>query len=115
MEDVASELMLSAGTIARYVSSAMDKNPRANEAEALKVATEKTVVVNWDYGKQLWTSEAQENVTRHIFITGGVVSSLGKGLTRASAAFDLSASPCKSDPITSIRDDEPSARWGFRR
>lgn len=33
------------------------------------------------YGRR---QETQENVTRHIFVTGGVVSSLGKGLTASS-------------------------------
>ena len=40
MEDVASELMLSAGTVRNYVSSAMDKTHARTRAEALKVATE---------------------------------------------------------------------------
>ena len=40
MEDVASELMLSAGTVRNYVSSAMDKTHAHTRAEALKVATE---------------------------------------------------------------------------
>lgn len=39
-EDVASELMLSAGTVRNYVSSAMDKTHARTRAEALKVATE---------------------------------------------------------------------------
>ena len=33
------------------------------------------------YGRR---QDAQENITRHIFVTGGVVSSLGKGLTASS-------------------------------
>ena len=40
VEDVASELMLSAGTVRNYVSSAMDKTHARTRAEALKVATE---------------------------------------------------------------------------
>ena len=40
VEDVASELMLSAGTVRTYVSSAMDKTHARTRAEALKVATE---------------------------------------------------------------------------
>ena len=40
VEDVASELMLSAGTVRNYVSSAMDKTNARTRAEALKVATE---------------------------------------------------------------------------
>ena len=40
VEDVASELMLSAGTVRNYVSSAMDKTHAHTRAEALKVATE---------------------------------------------------------------------------
>ena len=40
VEDVASELMLSAGTVRNYVSSAMDKIHAHTRAEALKVATE---------------------------------------------------------------------------
>ena len=40
VEDVASELMLSAGTVRNYVSSAMDKTHARTKAEALKVATE---------------------------------------------------------------------------
>ena len=31
-----------------------------------------------------WTSMSQPHVTKHIFVTGGVVSSLGKGLTASS-------------------------------
>ena len=40
VEDVALELMLSAGTVRNYVSSAMDKTHARTRAEALKVATE---------------------------------------------------------------------------
>ncbi len=40
VEDVASELMLSAGTVRNYVSSAMDKTHARTRVEALKVATE---------------------------------------------------------------------------
>ena len=40
VEDVASELMLSAGTVRNYVSSAMEKTHARTRAEALKVATE---------------------------------------------------------------------------
>ena len=40
VEDVASELMLSAGTVRNYVSSAMDNTHARTRAEALKVATE---------------------------------------------------------------------------
>lgn len=40
VEDVASELMLSAGTVRNYVSSAIDKTHARTRAEALKVATE---------------------------------------------------------------------------
>lgn len=40
VEDVASELILSAGTVRNYVSSAMDKTHARTRAEALKVATE---------------------------------------------------------------------------
>ena len=40
VEDVASELMLSAGTVRNYVSSALDKTHARTRAEALKVATE---------------------------------------------------------------------------
>ena len=40
VEYVASELMLSAGTVRNYVSSAMDKTHARTRAEALKVATE---------------------------------------------------------------------------
>ena len=40
VEDVASELMLSAGTVGNYVSSAMDTTHARTRAEALKVATE---------------------------------------------------------------------------
>ena len=40
VEDVASELMLSAGTVRNYVSSEMDKTHARTRAEALKVATE---------------------------------------------------------------------------
>lgn len=40
VEDVASELMLSAGTVRNYVSSAMGKTHARTRAEALKVATE---------------------------------------------------------------------------
>ena len=40
VEDVASELMLSAGTVRNYVSSARDKTHARTRAEALKVATE---------------------------------------------------------------------------
>ena len=40
VEDVASELMLSAGTVRNYVSSAMDKTHARTRAEALKVANE---------------------------------------------------------------------------
>ena len=40
VEDVASELMLSAGTVRNYVSSAMDKTHARTRAEALKVATD---------------------------------------------------------------------------
>ena len=40
VEDVASELMLSAGKVRNYVSSAMDKTHARTRAEALKVATE---------------------------------------------------------------------------
>lgn len=40
VEDVSSELMLSAGTVRNYVSSAMDKTHARTRAEALKVATE---------------------------------------------------------------------------
>ena len=46
VEDVASELMLSAGTVRNYVSSAMDKTHARTRAEALKVATENRVVVD---------------------------------------------------------------------
>lgn len=40
VEDVALELMLSAGTVRNYVSSAMEKTHARTRAEALKVATE---------------------------------------------------------------------------
>ncbi|WP_424361112.1 hypothetical protein [Methylocystis parvus] len=61
-------------------------------------------------------------MARYIFITGGVVSSLGKGLASAALGALLQArgySPfgsASSTPIsTSIRDDEPlSARRGLR-
>lgn len=56
------------------------------------------------YGRR---QEAQENVTRHIFVTGGVVSSLGKGLTASSLgrllrSRGLSVAMQKLDPYINV-------------
>ncbi len=60
------------------------------------------------YGRR---QETQENVTRHIFVTGGVVSSLGKGLTAAGRLLrsrGLSVAMQKLDPYINVDpDDEP--------
>ena len=50
---------------------------------------------------------AQENITRHIFVTGGVVSSLGKGLTASSLgrllrSRGLSVAMQKLDPYINV-------------
>ena len=37
---------------------------------------------------------AEPHVTRHIFVTGGVASSLGKGLTAASLGHLLKGAAC---------------------
>ena len=56
------------------------------------------------YGRR---QETQENVTRHIFVTGGVVSSLGKGLTASSLgrllrSRGLSVAMQKLDPYINV-------------
>ena len=56
------------------------------------------------YGRR---QDAQENITRHIFVTGGVVSSLGKGLTASSLgrllrSRGLSVAMQKLDPYINV-------------
>ena len=56
------------------------------------------------YGRR---QETQENITRHIFVTGGVVSSLGKGLTASSLgrllrSRGLSVAMQKLDPYINV-------------
>ena len=56
------------------------------------------------YGRR---QETQENVTRHIFVTGGVVSSLGKGLTASSLgrllrSRGMSVAMQKLDPYINV-------------
>ena len=56
------------------------------------------------YGRR---QDAQENITRHIFVTGGVVSSLGKGLTASSLgrllrSRGLSVAMQKLDPYINL-------------
>ncbi|MCB1273684.1 MAG: CTP synthase, partial [Leucobacter sp.] len=41
--------------------------------------------------KPVGTNAAQSKTTKHIFVTGGVISSLGKGLTAASLGNLLTA------------------------
>ena len=56
------------------------------------------------YGRR---QDAQENITRHIFVTGGVASSLGKGLTASSLgrllrSRGLSVAMQKLDPYINV-------------
>ena len=56
------------------------------------------------YGRR---QDAQENITRHIFVTGGVVSSVGKGLTASSLgrllrSRGLSVAMQKLDPYINV-------------
>ena len=48
---------------------------------------------------------AEHSMTKHIFVTGGVVSSLGKGLTAASGIDAVNATLQGPLSLTSTRED----------